>query len=223
MALTKEAMEILAKPFPKQAIKSFKGRGGVTMRYIDVKDLEDRIASVDPSFEKEVTPGARSVAVHYTILGVKRGDLFDNDSEANKYGAPQVNALARASRRAARLFGVGAEVWEKEEDVDADEDEDEAPRRPAKSSGKSSGKVVKLSAKQEPILVDKGFTRADLARIADYGIVTAAIELSKKKKMARGDEFTRKDIEALLSEYGIASKSSRHDDYEDEEEEEYDE
>ena len=114
MALTREQFETLARPFPQSVIKSFTGKGGKEMRYIDVEVLEDRVREVDLNFGKDVIPGAKGVAVHYTIEGVRRGDMFDNDDESNKYGAPQVNALARASRRALRLFGVGADLWDED-------------------------------------------------------------------------------------------------------------
>jgi hypothetical protein len=114
MALTQEQFDVLGKPFPQSVIKSFTGKGGKEMRYIDVEVLEDRVRQVDINFGKDVTPGAKSVAVHYTIHGVRRGDLFDNDDESNKYGAPQVNAFARACRRALKAFGVGADLWEED-------------------------------------------------------------------------------------------------------------
>jgi len=136
MALTPEEKAQLSRPFPREVIKSYEGRGGKTMRYIEVDVLEARVEETDLNWEKTVALGPKGVAVHYTIKGVTRGDLYDNE-EGAKYGAPQVNAEARAARRALRLFGVGADLW-KDSDEDED-DEDDRPRRQKDTNRSTSG------------------------------------------------------------------------------------
>lgn len=138
---TEEVRRVLEAPFEKSVIKSFQGKGGKTMKYIDVEVLEDRVREVDPDFGRDVQLGAKGVAVHYTILGVRRGDAYDNDSESNKYGAPQVNALARACRRALRLFGIAKDLWQ-----DDDEDDEEADEKPARGRASSSSSAKRSTS-----------------------------------------------------------------------------
>lgn len=202
--ITPEAKAQLEKKFPASQIKHFTGKGGKLMSYIDVEVIEARIAEVDPDWEKEVQVGARGVAVHYIILGVRRGDMYDNDSESNKYGAPQVNALARASRRAARKFGVGSDLWEED-----GEEDDEAK---AKSSAKKG--AVKLSPKQVNLLKAKGFKDADIARVGSYDIVSAALDMAGK-----GEKLTPRQVQKLLLEFGAAVDDYDEEDEEDEEDE----
>lgn len=192
--LTKEAQEKLSAPFSKSVIKSYKGRGGKTMRYIEVPVLEARIASVDPSWGKHVEPGAKSVAVHYTILGVTRGDLFDNERETEKmYGAPQVNALARASRRAARLFGVGAELWEDDDD-EGEEEEDDRPARKGSTSSSKSGSGSGGASPEQVKLLKK------------FGVPDS---LAKSKELTGGREGTASAIIGAL----IAARKDDPDEY----------
>lgn len=212
MSISQEQYKLLSRPFPKDVIKSYKGKGGKTMRYIDVDVVEDRIREVDLDFIKDVTPGARSVAVHYTILGVRRGDLFDNDSETNKYGAPQVNALARASRRAAKLFGVGKELWDDEEEDEEEEDERPARKAPAKSGGKFT-RPANFSDAQKAILRDKGFTTAEIKTLTNFDVVKASMGLSE-----RGEALSRRDKAKLLEKYGAPVQDEEEDDYEEDEE-----
>ncbi len=116
--LTPEVEAILSAPVPANEIKSYEGKGGKEMRYTSVDFVENRLRSVDRSFGKTVAASGGVIIVHYTVLGVTRGNLFDLDKEG-KYGTPATNGLARACRRAAKEFGVARELWEDVEDAPA--------------------------------------------------------------------------------------------------------
>lgn len=132
--LTAEDSAILSAPVPAKEIKSYNGRGGKEMRYTSVGFVEGRLRQVDPNFEKEVVASATCVTVHYTVKGVKRGDLFDIQ-EGGKFGTPATSALASACRRAAKQFGIAQELWE---DV-----EDARPAPASKPAAKSNQNVRK--------------------------------------------------------------------------------
>lgn len=232
MSLSQDQFNQLAAPFPASVIKSFVGKGGKEMRYIDVEVLEDRVREVDPNFGKDVVPGAKSVAVHYTIHGVRRGDLFDNDDESNKYGAPQVNAFARACRRALKSFGVGAELWEEGATPAAQaqrpaQQQISRPAQSAQSSGGSGGP----SQKQMEWLTGKKFQVPEsVARQLSGGRGgQASLMIDAMKRYSDEDDFEKNRagyIKQALEDVGaghiqmvsaVKSSSRSYPDYEDDE------
>lgn len=160
--LTAEDSAILSAPVPAKEIKSYNGRGGKEMRYTSVGFVEGRLRQVDPNFEKEVVASATCVTVHYTVKGVKRGDLFDIQ-EGGKFGTPATSALASACRRAAKQFGIAQELWE-----DAEDARPAPASKPAAKSvglklkdGRTTGKA-KLSDKQIEEFRKRGLTDATI-------------------------------------------------------------
>lgn len=134
--LTPEEFAILSAPVPQEEVKSYEGKGGKIMRYTSVEFVQDRIAQVDPNYDRIVEQGPRGITVHYVINGVKRGDAFDYE-EGAKYGTPVTNGLARACRRAGKQFHIAEELWQDDREDSATE---EAPRQPARSSYSASSK-----------------------------------------------------------------------------------
>lgn len=145
--LTDEVRAILEAPVPASEIKSYPGKGGKEMRYTSVEFVEDRIRQVDPDFGCDVVEGPRGITVHYTILGVRRGDIFDTEEDA-KFGTPLTGSIARAKRRAAKSgFGIAKELWADEEDRQA---------TGGSHSRQQSGERKAPSDKQVTILTDLG-------------------------------------------------------------------
>lgn len=144
--LSDEVRAILEAPVPASEIKSYPGKGGKEMRYTSVEFVEDRIRQVDPDFGCDVVEGPRGITVHYTILGVRRGDIFDTEEDA-KFGTPLTGSIARAKRRAAKSgFGIAKELW-------GDEEGHSGSDRPARQQ---SGERKAPSDKQVGILTDLG-------------------------------------------------------------------
>lgn len=195
MTLTQEDFDKLSAPVPASEIKSYPGKGGKQMRYTSVDFVEKRIASVDPNWQKEVTLGNSGVAVHYTICGVRRGDMYDNEFEA-KYGAPQVNALARACRRAGRNFGIAEDLWMDEEQDTADE----KPQSQSRQSSGTSGNVSKFKSKSAPAKESSG-------EDATPGQVRYMTNRFMQVPQAIAKELSKNEASALLDYIkGVAEK-----------------
>lgn len=229
---TEELEAALAKPTPKSQLQT-KKQGGATISFTSDQYVIDRlneevgvggwqddyaVTTYSRPVEKRGATVIGSVVCHLKVLGVMKSAAADLEFQEKMYGTPATNAQAKAFKRAAMKFGIARELWNKDaaEAGEDDEEEEEAPRRPSRPTTKGGGKTVKLSDPQAQVLLDKGFTRKDVARVGSYDIVGGAIALSKKRKMGKGDEFSRDDIESLLKQY--SGGSSKHDDYEDEDE-----
>ena len=133
MATLNELLRRLREPLPANKIKvKNTGEGGYQAEYVNVTDLKDLIddrigAGNWQSFLREMQVihdnglGQLIVIVEVKITG-------DDDKacthigngwevlEGVKYGDPCSNAYAMAMRRALESFGLGRELWRKEED-----------------------------------------------------------------------------------------------------------
>lgn len=57
--------------------------------------------------------GKLVIAVGLTILGVTRWNVGDEDAEHEGFGSASVNAFAQSYKRAAALFGIGLDMYDK--------------------------------------------------------------------------------------------------------------
>lgn len=237
-----EVRAALSAPVPSSELKS-KTQGGTKIVFTSDKFVMRRLDEVvgtegwqddytSTTYAKpftkvdkrgNVTTYGGSMTCHLKVLGVMKSASCDieylnnEDGGSSVYGSPATNAQAKAFKRAAMKFGIGKELWDKDADLKGDDDDEEesTPRRPSRTSGNAGGKTVKLSAAQEKVLTDKGFTRKDIARVGSFDIVGAAIKLSQKRKLSKGEELERDDIEDLLSQFSGGGR--KRDDYEEDE------
>ena len=155
MSLTAEDIKKLSAPLAKSALRERKGQGGKTFTYADLDYLERRVGEVDPDWQidfREV--GTTGIVCAVRILGVQRSatagyyipdtyQVWDADSRSYKERKMTAEvahtivtrAQAAAERRAFAMFGLGAELWNKE--AASAEDEDERPARKSSGSGSS--------------------------------------------------------------------------------------
>jgi adenylate kinase family enzyme len=162
--LTKEIEKKLSEPVPQSAIQT-KQQGNSNIRFTSDKWVMSRLdeavgvagwsehytvtAYGKPTVIKEYTNhrtnekvqtlSIGTITCDLTVLGVPKSSTIDIIVEPGSYGTPATNAQARVFKRAAMKFGIAAELWNKDEDVD----EDEEDVRPA---GRSSGSSKSGSA-----------------------------------------------------------------------------
>lgn len=244
-----EVVAALSAPVPASAIQKI-SRGGTSFRFTSDKWAMHRldevvgaygwqddyvtVAYARPLTKKDrkgnITTYNATVTCHLKVLGVMKSgqadvELINNpEGGSSTYGTPSTNAQAKAFKRAAMKHGVARELWDKDEAVDEDEEEDERPtRKPAAKSGGKLKTPVTLSEGQLTILREKGFKKADIERAASFDIVGAAIERSKKLRLARGEKLDRPSIEAILAVYGVGGTGAAAEDEDEEEADDYEE
>lgn len=111
----------IARPFPPEKIKT-KKKGGKDIAFVSWYDYVARLNSlVGPSGWSIGEPtlyvlaGRIAVATSVTILGVTKGNVGDEDEEKEDWGTPALNAYAQALKRCCALFGMGLDMYYKEE------------------------------------------------------------------------------------------------------------
>lgn len=228
MAITSEQWAILKAPVPTSQIKSYPGRGGKEMRYTSVEFVESRLAEVDPNFEKRVQLGTKGITVHYTVLGVTRGDAFDYDNEktegGNKaFGTPVTNGLARACRRAAKQFGVAADLWE-DSPVDEVAAKREGKGKPAAAAAASTSF---LNEKQQGLLRSLGVNQATINSLTKKQVNSAQYGgldiIGKLKDAGAKTEAAAKKVLTKNHITWVEDEDVEEDDYLDDEDEDEEE
>lgn len=138
--LNEEAQAKLSAPLDPKFLKQRKGRGGETFTYADLDYLERRAGEVDPDWGAPAglpmfTVTNNSVVCNITICSVPRSaaagyyipdtyDVWDNDKRqmvAKKMTKEMAHTIvtaaqAAAERRAFAMFGLGAELWAKNQE-----------------------------------------------------------------------------------------------------------
>lgn len=111
----------LTAPFPESDIETKPGKGGTKLRYVKAPAIIRRLNavagpgnwSVDVAVADAETGAVRTAL---TVLGVTMADFGDsnNPKSGDKGVGAQVfkEAASDGLKRAARLFGIGLELWE---------------------------------------------------------------------------------------------------------------
>jgi hypothetical protein len=128
--LTEEVLAALGAPIPAHEIKQLPGG----IRYTTDKWAKSRLDAVvgHAGWEDEyvITHLPKPVVMHeglkdesliigaivckMSVLGVVKSDAVDIEITPKMFGTPITNAKARVFKRAARLYGVAEELWEKD-------------------------------------------------------------------------------------------------------------
>lgn len=108
----------IAERVPDALIKT-RPQGGQQIRYIEwhaVRDLLDERAPGWSVEIREIGLLAERIYVRLalTINGVTREQVGNEEEEQKGYGDPYSNAYAQAFKRAAAMFGIGSELYDKD-------------------------------------------------------------------------------------------------------------
>jgi hypothetical protein len=108
----------LAEPFPAAYVQTKKLKGNeisFVPWHVYVRKLTHLVGSgwqMEPPIPMQAG-GKLVVAVGLTILGVTRWNVGDEDADHEGYGSGATNAFAQGYKRAAALFGVGLDMYDK--------------------------------------------------------------------------------------------------------------
>ncbi len=108
----------LAEPFPPEMLKTKTLKGNVISfvpwhRYTEkLNALVGHEWAMEPPIPMQAG-GKLVIAVGLTILGVTRWNVGDEDADHEGYGSGATNAFAQAYKRAAALFGMGLDMYDK--------------------------------------------------------------------------------------------------------------
>lgn len=152
---TEEVARALAAPVPANEIQS-KVVGGTTISFTSDKFVHRRLDSVvgpagwqvDYTITSSAPVEARSglflgqIVCRLKVLGVMKSAAADLELTKGMYGTPTTNAQARALKRAAMLFGIASELWDKDavaSDAEPAEEKVSQFKRPTRSGGGAGG------------------------------------------------------------------------------------
>jgi hypothetical protein len=165
--LTDEVLARLGAPVPASEIKILPGKGA-TIRYTTDKFVIHRlnevvgvagwqvdytITTLAKPAEYQGVSTIGQIVCRLKVLGVMKSGSADMEVDPKMYGTPATNGQAKALKRAAMLFGVAAELWDKDAPVTATGDT--ASRKPAATpAANSTGGSGLASEKQVSYLAD---------------------------------------------------------------------
>jgi hypothetical protein len=108
----------LAEPFPAAMVQT-KTKGGRSISFVSWHHYTEKLNALvghewamEPPIPMQAG-GKLVVAVGLTILGVTRWNVGDEDADHEGYGSGATNAFAQAYKRAAALFGMGLDMYDK--------------------------------------------------------------------------------------------------------------
>jgi len=245
--LTEDIRVALSAPLDPKFLRSRKGSGGKTFSYADLDYLESRVAAVDPDWAIHFTSTTQNVIVCTVVIHtIPRSavagyyipdeyEIWDNNKKqmvsrlmtAETSHTVVTRAQAAAERRAFAMFGLGAELWAKnQEDASDFIPGNEGGGKPQSRTSGGGSEFRAPSEKRVDLLISMGVSAEVASAINSWsrGKDSAGNPISDVSQVisalfkARGSDkgpVSRKTWELIVSEhapYALASTTEDSDD-----------